>query len=957
MRYIALAAAWLGLCSLLASCRHQGPATSAPQTSSQPAVDHSREVARYVDQADEIVSVLANGLTVIAKRVNSPAVAVRGYVRAGSIHEGQWLGGGLSHLLEHLVAGGTNARRSEARNRDLLQEIGNDSNAYTYLDHTCYYVNTTPPHLDKAVDLVTGWMLTAGITTQEFERERQVVQRELEKDKGEPDWAFAELVQRNRYRQSPAGVPIIGYQAVIQKLTRDDLGAYYRKAYQPNNMVLVVVGDLPAQHMLDTVRKHVADAPPGRAFEQPLSAEPSVLAPRTLISTFPRLGQAKLDLGFPSIELAHPDLYALDLLAAILGQGEASLLVQELRDRLSLVDSVRVASDTPAFVQGTFRITMELDAPKRTAATEAVLAQLDRVKREGVDAARIQRAKAQVRAARAFGQQTSEDIASALATDLLSTGDPHFSDQYTRRLQAVTVDDLKRVAGKYLDVQRMLTTALLSEDGSTTQPTTQGAGPLAQAAEAWIQATPTTAAAARDRDGVTVLMHLKDGTPVLLKRLGSSPVVSMQCWALGGLSIEDQQTNGLGNLAMRLVARGAQKYSARQIAEFFDAIGGSFSAACGNNTFSWQAGCLKDDWPEALAMFAELLHKPSFPAEELEPMQKRVLAALDGQDADWLAASMRYFRQQYFGPLNSPYQFIALGSQANVRGFTIQQVRDWYTKRILAAPRVIVIFGDINTQQATAALERHFGPVRPQTPQSPQIQTSTTTAAAIEVPTVEIQRVEVNATANPQAGVVIGFASDSVVGSPQRYALTLADTLVSGYSYPTGYIFETLRGRGLVYDANAFDMPGRSAQTPGCFVVYAGCEAAQVNEVVEVIVQNIARLQAGPADINMDWFERAKRMAITANAMENQTAAAQAQAAALDELLGLGYRDHEAFGQRLGAVTLSQLRQVAKARLSRCVITISTPQPQSVKIVSGKRTYRQFPPVDLTPSGVRHDSK
>src|SRR5947208_18105 len=136
-----------------------GGVNAATTQQSYSGENYGEEVSRLVYEKDEIVSVLKNGMVVIAKRVPSPAVAVRGYVMAGGIYEGQWLGGGLSHLLEHLVAGGTNDRRSEAENRNLLQQIGNNSNAYTTEDHTPSFVNTTPENVDAAVDLVAGWML------------------------------------------------------------------------------------------------------------------------------------------------------------------------------------------------------------------------------------------------------------------------------------------------------------------------------------------------------------------------------------------------------------------------------------------------------------------------------------------------------------------------------------------------------------------------------------------------------------------------------------------------------------------------------------------------------------------------------------------------------------------------------------------------------------------------------
>src|SRR5688500_12879280 len=319
----------IALTVLISACTSQPPsetldkaaagakATTKPatQTAVSPLNDYGMERFRAVNQADEIVSTLKNGMVVIAKRVPSPVVTVRAYVYTGGVYEGKWLGGGLSHLLEHLVAGGSTKRRTEAENRSLLQEIGNNSNAYTTSDHTAYFINTTPEHMNKAVDLVTGYMFGALITPDEYAREYEVVQRELEKGKGEPGRQFYYLGQINRYRVHPARVPVIGYQEVIQGLSRDDVYAYYQIAYQPQNIVLSIAGDLDPDQMLAAVQKHVGDIKPGREFIYDLPQEPEVLGPRTMVGTFPKLGQAKLQLAFPSIRLDHPDLYALDLLS------------------------------------------------------------------------------------------------------------------------------------------------------------------------------------------------------------------------------------------------------------------------------------------------------------------------------------------------------------------------------------------------------------------------------------------------------------------------------------------------------------------------------------------------------------------------------------------------------------------------------------------------------------------
>src|SRR5262245_35661912 len=101
------------------------PATQAAEMVQDKAarIANGAEMFRLVNEQDEIVAGLRNGLVVIVKRVDSPVLAVRGYVYTGGVYEGQWLGGGLSHLLEHLVAGGSSQRRTEAENRNLLQQI------------------------------------------------------------------------------------------------------------------------------------------------------------------------------------------------------------------------------------------------------------------------------------------------------------------------------------------------------------------------------------------------------------------------------------------------------------------------------------------------------------------------------------------------------------------------------------------------------------------------------------------------------------------------------------------------------------------------------------------------------------------------------------------------------------------------------------------------------------------
>ena len=934
--------------SLLAEPARAG---SAESEKSKPAgSDYNAESYRLVSQNDEIVAVLKNGLTVITKRVSSPVVAVRGYAFTGGVYEGKWLGGGLSHLLEHLVAGGSNGRRTEEQNKELLQQIGNNSNAYTTEDHTSFFVNTTVEHAQQAIDLVTGWMFTASITPEEYHREYQVVQRELEMGKGEPDRQLYYMMAFNRYRVSPARVPVIGYQAVIQGLSRDDVYSYYKLAYVPNNMMFVVTGDSDPEKLLKMVEQY-SNVPPGRAFTHVLQPEPPVQSPRAVVATFPKLGEARVNLAFPSVALSSTDLYAMDLLAAVLGQSESSVLTQELRDKRHLVTGVSVTDETPSYVQGSFDVTLQLDPSKVQETISAVLDLLDRAKTEPTSEDRLNAAKALLKSARIQQLQKAEDIAASLGDDFMNTGDPHFSDLYTQRIQTVTAKDLQAVARKYFDRGKLITTALFPTEyaGSAGMPKV----------EEVLRPAATTQASGQQTASATAITRtlLPDGTVLLTKRIPTTPLVVMQMYAVGGLTAEDAKTNGLGNLAMDLLPRGTKTRTAAEIAQFFDSIGGDIGTSCGNNTWAWSANCLTKDFDKAFEAYADVVSNPAFKDEETADMKRRIIAGIAAQDADWSAQAGRFFKKEFYGPQNSPYQFVVSGTKEGVEKFTAEQARSWYEKKVLTAPRVLAVFGDVDpvhVRELATKLLAQSG--HREEPAKVAVGSPDQYSAVSEVPAVRVVDVKVQKTDQELAGVIIGFKSKSVIGDPDNYTLDVIDTLTSGFTYPTGYIFETLRGLGLVYVADAHNVPGKDPKLMGTFEAYAGCDPANVDKVVELTLQNIARVEGTEKDVDMDWFKRSKELMVVADAMENETPAAQGTMAALDEVLGLGYAYHESFADHVRQVTLQEVQSLARLRLAECVVTISTPKPELVKTAPGQRIYKAFPPVDLAPKGVQHDA-
>jgi predicted Zn-dependent peptidase len=340
-------------------------------------------------------------------------------------------------------------------------------------------------------------------------------------------------------------------------------------------------------------------------------------------------------------------------------------------------------------------------------------------------------------------------------------------------------------------------------------------------------------------------------------------------------------------------------------------------------------------------------------------MKQRIAADIASEDSDWTSQAMRFFKKSYFGPRKSAHQFLPIGTIENLQKLTADDVKHWYHDKILGGPRVLAIFGDIQFDAAKALAMKYLGggPVLHAELES-RSHVVFETAAPPTPPTasMQVERVEVQKTEQPLAGIVIGFDCNSVIINPNEPVLAVADCLTSGYSGGTGYLYDVLRGKGLVYVVQTQDAPGVKPSDPGTFFAYAGCDPQKVNEVVDLILENMARLQGTPQDIQTDWFDRSKQLIITADALDTETPDAQASTAALDELYGLGYAWHAGFAKRINAVTLEQVQDEARTGLGKCVVTICTPAPELVKEQSGTRTYPSFPKVDLTPKGVQHDT-
>src|SRR5690242_12978935 len=205
-----------------------------------------------------LLTTLDNGLAVIVREDHSaPVVSVQAWCMTGSIHEGRWLGAGLSHVLEHMLFKGT-ATRPGARIDQEVQEAGGYMNAYTSFDRTVYWINVPNTGARVAIDILCDIMQNATLPPDELEKEKQVIVREMDMNVDDPGRRASRRLFETAYVKSPYRFTVIGYPDIFHELKQQDLLAYYRQKYAPNNVFYVVAGDIKREEVIAQIREAYA---------------------------------------------------------------------------------------------------------------------------------------------------------------------------------------------------------------------------------------------------------------------------------------------------------------------------------------------------------------------------------------------------------------------------------------------------------------------------------------------------------------------------------------------------------------------------------------------------------------------------------------------------------------------------------------------------------------------------
>ncbi len=217
-----------------------------------------------VDRPPVVRKVFSNGLTLLVQEDRShPLVAFHAVVPTGSSTEGEFLGTGVSHVLEHMLFKGTQSRPVGALERE-ARSYGGTTQGFTTYDTTSFQVVVNREFWSEGADLLVDPLFFPSMDSEEFAKEKGVVLRELKLRRDDPAQIAWDLLFSHAYRRHPYRIPIIGYEPLIQALTVEDAKRYHRLHYHPNTIVISVVGDVQAEAMIRRMEELTSKIPPAR---------------------------------------------------------------------------------------------------------------------------------------------------------------------------------------------------------------------------------------------------------------------------------------------------------------------------------------------------------------------------------------------------------------------------------------------------------------------------------------------------------------------------------------------------------------------------------------------------------------------------------------------------------------------------------------------------------------------
>jgi zinc protease len=866
---------------------------------------------------------LPNGLTVLLRESHdAPVASFWVFYRVGSRNElpGQT---GISHWVEHMQFKGTPSLPKGSIFGEVTRN-GGTLNAFTSYDWTSYFETLPVDRLDLSLKIESDRMVNSLFDPTETESERTVILSERQGSENRPGYFLNEEMMGTAFHHHPYGHSIIGYESDLKRISRDQLFNHYQTYYTPANAVVVASGDFDAEELFARIERSFGaiDGGPGPAYtaaiEPPQRAERRVIVRRPAPTAIVRM-------AYRAPEAAHPDTAALLIADAILsgakpmGLGGEGNMGRSARLYKALVATsiARSAGSDFDLMIDPFLLSLSASALPGgdVERIEAVMnAEIERLGAETPGDDEVKRAIKQVKAQYVYSGE-------GVTSQAYWLGSMAMVDRWQRaftlvdELEAVTPDDVQRVAKTYLRPDQRTTGLLLPSNGSS------GGGAVDEDVAAYRRfyytGAPVLPAGAahsgEPNERRFERVKLANGIVILGQAQPDDPAVSVRLRIAAGGALDPAGKEGLGYLTGRTILRGSAGRTFAEINDITDGLGASLGVGPGRTSTDLSIKSLAEDLPQLLDLAAAALRSPDFPDEELEKIRQETLGAIKEQADSTGAVSDRAMRELLL-PQGHPSRHSLIGEPETVNAITRDDLIGFHREHYGPAVLIISVVGGIESIDAFAALiQDRFGDWA-----SPAVKPA-------DLPTVpepsSASRDDRGIEGKSQSDIAIGFPTLKR-SDPDYFPLELGN-LILGRLGLMGRLGANVRDvQGLAYYVYSGVDAGR---TFGMWSARAGVDPVNVERAIASIGEEVGKLRREP--VTEQELSDAKSF-LTGSvplALERNDGIADLLLSIEHHDLGLDYLDR--YPELINAVTADQILAAAQKHLDETRLAIAVAGP------------------------------
>lgn len=636
-----------------------------------------------------LLAKLPNGLTVLVlEDKRFPLVAERLYVRAGSAYEAKGQEG-ISHLLEHMVFNST-AKRPKGGVASAIESAGGDTNASTSFDYTQYMADLPSVSWKLGLDVLKDMIFGAKFDPAELEQEKKVVISELERGQDEPGQRLFQMSQGQVWHSLPYRHPVIGFRETVNAVTSQDMRAYVKRLYQPQSMLLVVVGDVNAQDVYQEIVSVFGELSNDRLVIPPdiqdLHANTTGPSAKAAGGNWNKC-YLRLNFAVPGMHSAKD--IPLDILSDLLGGGKTSTFYRKFVYEEQLADNLDVSSITLER-GGMLSIEATLDPGKVQAFWSALVRELAGLNAKAFTPEELDRSKLNMEDQLYRAKETLRGLATKLAYYQFFGFDQEGEANVIYTVRHTDNSELQGLLDTYLKPGNASLSLLLP---GVDQAGADAAAEkmLTELARGWPQ--PAVAQAAQQPGSslqATEVVELGGGRKVVLLPDPTMPYASVSLTYRGGDGLLAPGQQGLGELTAKSLTRSTQKRGAPALDAFLEDRASQVSASSGRDTFSISARYPERFSKDIQDLLAEVIREPAFAQAEVDRAKKIQLAQIaEASDRPTSLAFRHLFPFLYPG---STYGYFRAGQPEEVKAFTPKDARAFWEKQ-RTMPWVLAVCG------------------------------------------------------------------------------------------------------------------------------------------------------------------------------------------------------------------------------------------------------------------------